>query len=260
MPEQPPLQQDAQQVPCFSRGVITEIGKKEIEMQGVIKFVLAGGLLGASSVIQALPVTAHIAADRHYGLYSGAADGSGLTLVGSTEISNQEKKGNGLITRIWNFDIEPGDYLYAAAWNHGGPQQLWMGNFQHEQGTLATKAADWLSYVPTGNDPTFNIGQLPGLEQLIANIADATWGQTAEYDAIHPWQGTDDLAESARYIGDGTGQGGNNHYVLFRTTAPLIALQPTVPSSSTTIPEPPVWLLLMAGFVGMGMLRRRAGK
>lgn len=224
-------------------------------MQGVIKFVLAGGLLGTSATLQALPVTAHIAADRHYGLYYGAADGSGLTLVGNTG------NGNGLITQTWNFNIEPGDYLYAVAWNHGGPQRLWMGNFEYQQGALATNATDWLSNIPTGNDPKFNSGHLPVLEQIIANIGDADWEQTAEYDAIHPWQGTDDLAESARYIGHATGPGGNNnHYVLFRTSAPLIALQTSVSDSSSTIPEPPVWLLLMAGFTGMGLFWRRAGK
>ncbi len=112
-------------------------------------------------------VTATLTADNHYGLYTGHADGSGLTFIGRDELGT----GGSAASYNWsepetfsNFVAKPGDYLHVAAGNDGpfgssGNPQAWIGSFLGSNGKpVVSNAATWEYKIgPTASlpaDPT----------------------------------------------------------------------------------------------------------
>jgi hypothetical protein len=186
-------------------------------------------------LLTTLDVTATITADNHYGLFSGEADGSKLTLLGWNEPGLEGDPGpfNWSLPETWNFSVGEGDYLYVVAWDDGGPQ-MWSGQFTLSDGsTVYSDTASWVYTVASGPNPTAS-GSRPSVETVMSDIASAEWSvpaASAPYGS-GPWFAIPGLSPGAQLLWHdtlGSDSSSDSHYVVFRTGVPLVPDVPNAP-------------------------------
>ncbi|MBD2465804.1 PEP-CTERM sorting domain-containing protein [Oscillatoria sp. FACHB-1407] len=209
----------------------------------------------------AAQLSATVTTDNHYGLYSGQADGSGLSFVGRNE------EGNGHIPDLlpptpseacsgtfnwqcpesWAFEVNSEDHVYVVAWDTG-LQQSWIGEFQlPDSSLLLSNTSDWEYAIASGSNPLD--GAIPSLLDIATEIANATWStpQASAPQGTSPWGTIPGISASAQFVWhdtlDSTSTSDAN-YVIFRSKAPVFSA-PT---------PPPVGVLEPATTVGLGLL------
>ncbi|MGK7901873.1 MAG: PEP-CTERM sorting domain-containing protein [Hormoscilla sp.] len=231
-----------------------------------IKHSLTGTLLTLGLLMTetnqaiAATITTTLTADNYYGLYYGNADGSDLTFVGRNgkgtfHVPDKNppvplSPCSGLqwaCPEAWEFNMDPGDYIYVLAWDYGG-LGWWLGEFQTPDGLLLSNTSDW-EYTTAGPHSGIS-GDLPSLTDVKTQIASATWSTPQFLVSNNPSsKGTisQDISLDADYLWSN----GPNHsdFLIFRTKKPVV---------SETVPEPSSLLGLLAfGAVGTGSLLKR---
>jgi virginiamycin B lyase len=174
-------------------------------------------------------VTATLTADNHYGLYYGNANATDLTLVGRNEVGPSGNPGtyNWSLPETYNFNVNANDYLYVLAWNAGGPR-MWAGQFTLPNGvSLLSDATHWQYTVATGANHG-DYGDLPDQSTVMSTIVGATWltPQAVATNGTDPWGVIPGVSTAADFVWSDTLTGPSdtdNHYVIFRTTAPALA-------------------------------------
>jgi hypothetical protein len=182
-------------------------------------------LLALSGSVQAATnSSATLTADNEFWLYTGNATGSNLQLVGH---GANWQTGYG-----FNFDVQPGDYLYVMALDWGQPH-AWQGIFSTPTGLIVTNSTNWVGVAT--RDTTVSA----------AVISSANWGpiNTVLPSWSAPWNGrVGDLG--ANWIWT-SGINSGDTTVLFRT------------ANVVAVPEPETYAMFMAGLGIMGAVARR---
>jgi hypothetical protein len=187
--------------------------------QKKIVMAVAAAALAISGIAFAAPNSnGKLTADNEYSLYTGNATGSNLVLVGS---------GNSWpVAQTFYFNSSPGDYLYVAATNWGGPRG-WQGAFNTPVGTIYTDSSSWV------------VTPVSSLNVTAAVIAAANWTPTNELNT-YGW-GSPVGNPNAQWIwGSGTDT------ALFRTASVVAA-----------VPEPETYAMMLAGLGLLGFMARR---
>lgn len=175
-------------------------------------------------------VTATLTADNHYGLYYGNVNGSSLTPVGRNENSFAGNPGdyNWSLPETFNFNVGASDYIYVLVWDDGGPQ-MWAGQFELPTGeTLVSNLSQWQYTIANGPKPAED-GPLPPLQDVASTIAGAVWlapGASAP-NGTSPWGGIPGLQSNVQFLWHdtlGENSTSNDHYVIFRTAAPVLVV------------------------------------
>ncbi|MGJ3250457.1 MAG: PEP-CTERM sorting domain-containing protein [Elainellaceae cyanobacterium] len=227
--------------------------------------VMVTAASGMALPAQAVQITANITADNHYGLYYGQSDGSRLSLVGRNEIDDIHVADTiapvpsisctGVFSwkcpEAWEFDADPGDYLYLAAWDED-LEQMWIGDIQFDDGrSLLSNTRDWEYAIASGNNP--GSGSLPSLAAISTEIANASWAtpKVSAPQGTMPWGTIAGISSTAEFVWHDTlsnDSDSDRNYVIFRTTAPLV---------EESVPEPSVTLGLgLVALAGMLVGRR----
>jgi hypothetical protein len=111
--------------------------------------------------------TATVTADNYYAIYTGTPEN--LRYVG--KYGDQQFQTAETIT----FTAKPGEYIYVAAWNAGGPK-AWLGQFVSDAGTILSGTTDWEYYLT--NNPYAIIGNNPPMVNAVMDdLAKAAWSQ-----------------------------------------------------------------------------------
>ncbi len=206
------------------------------------KIVLLLAVAFSATTSFAANTSVTLTADNQFWLYSGNASGSNLTLRGVGD-----NWGNAY---SFSFDVNPGDYLYVAARDQGGPQ-AWQGVFNTPTGTLYSNISSWQYIVAPQNDASQAAVQ--------SNIAAGGWANPlaqTSYNAS-PWGARVNNANANWIWHDtlGLANGWNDpsssdgSYAIFRTTT---AVAP--------VPEASTYAMLIGGLGILGFLRRRQQK
>ena len=194
-----------------------------IKTLAAIAFTIFTSLVSFSSV--ASNSSATLTADNEFWLYSGDATGSSLSLVGHG--------GTWWTPYSFNFDVNPGDYLYVMAWDWGQPHS-WQGVFSTPSGSLYTNTTDWVAKAVNSTTVDSNMittGTWSAINQDQAyNVG--PWGSTVNDPNAH-WIWKDGLYDSETMV-------------LFRSAEMVAA-----------VPEPETYAMFMAGLGLMGFIARR---
>jgi hypothetical protein len=184
-------------------------------------------LLSISSLsIAATNGAAQLTADNEFWLYTGNVTAGDLQFVGHGA--------NWGTSYAFNFDINPGDYLYVMAWDWGQPH-AWQGVFTTPVGIIRSNAVDWVGAATTST--TVNASVI-GSANWVGIQTDLPYGSG-------PWGGhvgdpqADWIWTSGLYSGD--------TMVLFRTVKTV-----------ASIPEPDRAALFLAGLGLLGIAKRIA--
>jgi hypothetical protein len=121
---------------------------------------------------EAVQFTATVAVDNYCAIYSG--NPQNLTLVG--------RGGNDFNLcnpSIFTFNVNPGDYIYVAAWNSvdtnmGQGPKAWLGQFVSDGQTILSNTTDWQVYL------TYNLAAVagnaaPSIDAVKIDLAKASW-------------------------------------------------------------------------------------
>jgi len=197
------------------------------------------GLFAACILLFAAPaaeaqVTAVLTGDNHYGLFHGAADGSGWTIIGRNEYGSEGNPGayNWTLPETYVFDAPPDDHLYVVAWDEDGAGlSMWCGGFTMPDGRrVVSDTTAWECLCGTGVSP--RSGEVPDDALLLSDIAflpfvPPLW---AVPNGTEPWASYEDgrlipeVGEDAWFIWTEDSTSGNacgDHYVIFRTVDPV---------------------------------------
>ena len=209
-----------------------------------IAALLLAGSLATSA--QADLISARLAARDVYWAYTGAADGSGLTLLGTDS--------NVFDAENYSATVPGGSYLYVVAWSHNGSEdQAFQGSVTIGSSTVYTDGTHWQSISLSSPWDGFANGDGAVPEQLVqAQIANASWATPQAVMSSANW-GNPHGGTQANWIWhDSFTPGGGDHgYTIFRTALSA------GPGDENEIPEPAsLALMLMALGSGAWATRR----
>jgi hypothetical protein len=196
-----------------------------------------------SVAANAVSATGQVVADDFYSVYVGNATGTDLTKVnGSGTATTWQGQG-----ALFNFNVDPGQYIYVAAWDSAdfGPPHAWIGQFNVGASTLLSNTTDWVSKFQVNvKDPT--VGQVTSLIQ-----DGSSWGGMAASmpNGSSPY-GSRIGGSPASFVWHdsfGGASASESGYALFRTNVAAVA----------AVPEPETYALLLAGLGVMGFVARR---
>lgn len=166
------------------------------------------------------PVAMHatFTADNHFALYLGPADGTDLRFVG------RDTQGDWTSSETFALTVEPGDHLFAAAWEDrgdAGSTQMLIGEVWHDDRRVLVTSADTLE-VQLGPDDA-NPGNTA--EPVIV-VGDDYVTPVARAEAGSPWDGRIDHDYTGLCVWLDTFDANastNQHetYAVFRSRAPL---------------------------------------
>ncbi len=212
----------------------------------VFMFLSCWGLL-APAAPQAASLDAMIVVDNAFNFFLGDLTGSNLRFIGSgTDWQHPQP--------ITDVVCQPGDYLYVAGWDLGGPQ-MFLAQFTLPGGTLLTNTGDWLAYQSTNPNPQSLGSTLLSLSQIEGDIAAANlaaaWTTPADLGFNDgssgiwggPLAGIDTAAHFIWHPGDNLTDA---NYVLFRSAEAVCP-----------IPIPAALPLFGSGLVLVGAWRAR---
>jgi len=192
---------------------------------GAIAFTIFTSFMSFSSVASITNSSATLTADNEFWLYSGNATGSNLSFIGH---------GNNWPTAYsFNFDVDPGDYLYVMALDWGQPHS-WQGAFSTPSGSLYTNMTDWVAKAVSSTTVDSSV---------ITTGAWSTITQDQAYN-VSPW-GAVVNDPNAHWIWK-SGTNDSETMVLFRSAAVV-----------SSVPEPETYAMLLAGLGLLGFMTRR---
>ena len=176
---------------------------------------------------------ATLTADNAFNLYYGDASGSYLHYVGAG--------GDWGASYHFDFNVNPGDYLYVMAYDFGQPH-AWQGVFTTPSGTVFSNATSWVAI--NGPALSFPTSPAPTGDRVLSSPAN--WGGIATelpYTS-GPW-GSRVGNSDAKWIWS-SDLYSTDQAVLFRTAV-----------SVSPVPEPETYAMLLAGLGLLGLVARR---
>jgi len=142
--------------------------------------VISAGLIVVSSIekAQASPVTvsvdATITADNDYALYYGTENGSSITFVGRSNLTDTWTSAEN-----WSFNAKKEDYIYVAAWSDNAVAQGLLGQFVTDLPSTILTNTNWQVYLT--NDDKGNGSVEPSTSEMSNKITGAVWSPVSNY-------------------------------------------------------------------------------
>ena len=202
-----------------------------------------------------VPATAWVTADNYVALYAGAADGSGMRLLG------EDTDGSWSTVERVDFEVEPGEHAYLAAWEltgDAGSPQMVIAELELSDSVLGTDAVGWEWVLgPPGDNPGGLPDQPPpDAAALAAEVADAdadgAWAAPSAEAArtAAPWGGAvgGSFTDAAAFLWGDTFSAASitntdDTYALFRSLDPIVP-----PRGNVELTDLPTTVLFRAGF------------
>lgn len=206
-----------------------------------LALLLAGTVL--ATTVQAGPITVRLTARDVYWAYTGAANGSGLTLLGGD---------NGYaVAENYSANVPVNSYLYVVAWTGTGQEdQAWQGSVTTGTGTTYTNATQWEAVSRPAPFANFSdTSAALALAAVEAEIAGAAWQTNIVTRPANTW-GDRHGGGQALWIWHDTfiPASGPLGYSIFRTTLDA--------GPGNTVPEPASLALVLAALGVAGAARR----
>ncbi|WP_338844888.1 PEP-CTERM sorting domain-containing protein [Massilia sp. W12] len=178
-------------------------------------------------------VSAQLTVDNEFWLYTGSADGANLTLRGTGNNHN--------ISYSFTFNVAPGEHLFIAARDWGGPQ-AWQGVFNTPSGMLYSSINSWQYAIAPNNDASQTAVQ--------SAVANATWANPqaqVSYNS-YPWGASVNNPNANWMWHDNVfyNSSSDGRYAIFRTKDAVAA-----------VPEAQTYMMMLAGLLGLAALAKR---
>jgi hypothetical protein len=229
-------------------------------MSWFIKSFFSGALLTVGLAItgagqaSAAMISGTLTADNHYGLFTGNEDGSMLNFIGRNEKGSAGSSGgfNWSQAETWEFNINPGEYLYSVVWDDAAVAESWIGEFNLEDGTqLLSDASKWEYVVSKGKNPGDN-GDVPMISELNSEIKNANWTGSSALgkNGINPWGFIQGISADASFLN--VSNSSSMNYTIFRTKNAVVAKDVPEPISTSA--------LLAFGVLSAGSFLKRKTK
>jgi hypothetical protein len=204
----------------------------------------------ASAAAQAVIVTGQVVADDFYKVFVGDAAGSSLVSVGDSGTLLWNQQG-----AAFTFNVNPGQYIYVAAWDglqsqQMGPPHAWIGQFDFGAAQLLSNTTDWVSkYSAVIKPPT---------DADVSTLAqdNSAWGPllVSMPNGSSPYKSFFGGSSASLVWHDSFGieSASENGYALFRSKIAAVA----------AVPEPETYAMLLAGLglIGAAVRRRRSNQ
>lgn len=176
-------------------------------------------------------------ADNHYAVYAGAADGTGLRLLG------QDTDGDWATVDDWDVELTTTDHLFLAAWEQtgdSGSPQMVIAELELPAASFGTDAAGWEWVLgPSGDNPgALPAGTPPETATLASVVAAADTHSTWALPAVErprtdaPWGSTvgGTFTDAAAFIWADTLDSASitnadDTFALFRSIDPAVAVR-----------------------------------
>lgn len=163
--------------------------------------VISAGLMVVSSTekTQASPATvsinATITADNDYALYYGTENGSSITFVGRSNLTDAWTSAEN-----WSFNAKKEDHIYVAAWSDNAVAQGLLGQFVTDLPSTILTNTNWQVYLT--NDDKGNGSVKPSTSEMSNKIAGATWLPVSNYlnHGSAPWGIVSGINSAAKWI------------------------------------------------------------